>query len=204
MTTDIRIAQLIGTLGCGITAGGMMCLSVVTVPALSLPPRHPPSATLPEHEFPATPVTHLSRQWLYVYERGKSIFPPIAIVASTANAYLAWRLYDVRVPERVGCSWSSLYIAAIGTTLGIIPWTLTAMKTVNGHLKAHAVRDDASMAEGSGEMVVSAKEKAMRAKQDEQVPGLMQDWAWLNLCRAVFPLIGGAIGFAGAICMDSI
>lgn len=181
-----------------------MCLSVVTIPALSLPFRHPPSATLPEHQSPATPVTHLSRQWLDVYERGKNIFPPIAIVASTANAYLAWKLYDVLVPETVGCSWTCLYLTAIGTTLGIIPWTLTAMKTVNGQLKAHAVRDDASIAEGSGEMVVSEKEKAMRARQDEQVPGLMQDWAWLNLCRAVFPLIGGAIGFAGAISMDSI
>ncbi|CAI7574291.1 unnamed protein product [Penicillium manginii] len=159
-----------------------MCLSAVAIPALSLPPRHP---------LPATPVAHLSRQWLDVYDRGKEIFLSIAIVASTANAYLAWRLRDVLVSEEVGWSWSCLYFTAVGTTLGIIPWTLIAMEKVNGLLKAHAVRDDASTAEGSGGMVVSEKEKNMRAKQDEQVPGLMQDWAWLNLCRAVFPLVGG-------------
>lgn len=181
-----------------------MCLSVVTIPALSLPPRQSPSATLPEHQVPMTPVTHLSHQWLDVYERGKSIFPPIAIVASIANAYLAWRLRHALVDAVVGCSWSCLYITTIGVTLGIIPWTLTAMKKTNDQLRAHAVRDDAAIAEGNGEIVVSAKEMAMRAKQDELVPGLLQDWAWLNLCRAAFPLVGGAIGFMGAVWMDSV
>jgi len=184
--------------------GGIMCLSVVAIPALSLPARHPPSATVPEHQVPGTPVAHLSHQWLDVYERGKSIFPPIAMVSSAANVYLAWKLRDALVPDVLGYSWSSLYVTAIGATLGIIPWTLTAMKDTNGQLKAHAVRDDAAAAEGNGEMVISAQEKAMRAKQDEQVPQLMRDWAWLNLCRAAFPLVGGVIGFLGAIHMQRV
>ncbi|KAJ5085850.1 hypothetical protein N7532_010621 [Penicillium argentinense] len=151
MPYDIIIAQLIGTLGCGVTAGGIMCLSTVAIPTLSLPARHPPSATAHEHHVPATPVAHLSHQWLDVYERGKSIFPPIALVASAANAYLAWKLRDAPVPYTLGCSWSSLYATAIVTTLGIIPWTMTAMKGTNGQLRAHAVRDDAAIAEGNWE-----------------------------------------------------
>lgn len=154
--------------------------------------------------MPGTPVAHLTHQWLDVYETGKRIFPPIAVVSSAANLYLAWRLRDFLVPEAVGWSWSKLYVTAAGATLAIVPWTLVAMKTTNDQLKAHAVRDDASSAEGSEKMVVGAQEMALRAKQDEHVPRLMQDWAWLNLCRAAFPLVGGVINFAGAIYLELI
>lgn len=178
-----------------------MSLSIMTIPVLALPARRPPSATVPARQMPGTPIAHLSHQWLDAYERGKRIFPPMAIVASLANAYLAWALRNSPASDAMGCSWTGIYAAAVITTLGIVPWTLTAMKDTNGRLRAHATRDDAALAEGTEGMVVSEQEKAKRAREDEEVPALLRKWAELNLCRAVFPFLGACIGFCGVVWM---
>lgn len=217
--TDIAIAQAIGTLGCGITAGetaspskqpqckltppsgGVMSLSILTIPALALPARRPPSATIPARQVPGTPVAHLTHQWLDVYERGKRLFPPLAIVASVANGYLAWALRDTPAPDAVGCSWTGIYLTAVITTLGMVPWTLTVMKSTNGRLRAHATRDDAALSEGTKSMVVSEQEKAKRAREDGDVSALLSKWAELNLYRAAFPFLGACIAFCGVAWM---
>lgn len=178
-----------------------MTLSIMDIPNLALPARRPPGATIPSIEVPGTPIAHLTHQWLDVYERGKGIFPPIAIVASLANGYLAWTLRDIPVPATTGQSWTSFYVTAIVVTLGMVPWTLTAMKNTNNRLRAHATRDDAAAAEGTEGMVVSAAEKVRRAKEDGDVPGLLWKWAELNFCRSLFPLVGAAIGFCGVAWM---
>ncbi|KAJ5678877.1 hypothetical protein N7462_007121 [Penicillium macrosclerotiorum] len=201
MMTDIYIAQAIGTLGCSVAAGGIMTLSIMNIPNLTLPARRPPGATIPVREVPGTPVAHLTHQWLDVYERGKQTYPLIALGASLANGYLAWALRDVTDPAGIDQSWTSFYVTAIAVTLGIVPWTLTVMKSTNDRLQAHATRDDAARAEGAAQMVFSAEEKARRAQQDEEVPDLLQKWARLNLYRAVFPFIGAVISFCGAVSM---
>lgn len=178
-----------------------MTLSVIAIPVLGLPARQSPSAILPSHQVPGTPTPHLTRQWLDVYERGIGLYPPIAIAASLANGYLAWALRDTPAPAGLGCSWTGVYTTAIVTTLSMVPWTLTAMKSTNGRLRAHATRDDAALAEGTEGMVVSEQEKAKRTREDDEVPALLGKWAELNLCRAVFPFLGAVIGFCGVVWM---
>lgn len=186
-----------------IRSGGIMSLSIMNIPNLVLPARAPPGATIPPPEVPGTPIPHLTHQFVDVYERGKGIFPPLAIVASLANGYLAWVLRDTPTPAPTvtGQSWTSFYVTAIVVTLGMVPWTLTAMKSTNDRLRAHASRDDAALAEGLEGMVLSAAEKARRAKEDDRVPGLLWNWAKLNFCRSLFPLTGAAIGFCGVVWM---
>lgn len=178
-----------------------MTLSIMNIPNLVLPARRPPGATIPTNDAPGTPTPHITHQWLDVYERGKRIFPPIAIVSSLANGYLAWVLRDTPAPTATGQSWTSFYVTAIVVTLGLVPWTLTAMKDTNDRLRAHATRDDKAMAEGTEGMVLSAAEKFRRAKQDDEVPGLLWKWAELNFCRALFPLTGATIGVCGVVWM---
>lgn len=174
-----------------------MSVSIITIPALALPARQPASATLAAHQKPGTPIPHLTHQWLDVYERGRSIYPSLAIVASLANGYLVWALRDTPAPDALGCSWMGIYVTAILTTLGIVPWTLTVMKSTNGRLTAHATRDDAALSEGMEGMVVSEQEKAKRASEDEDVPGLLRKWAEMNVYRSMFPFLGACIGFWG-------
>ncbi|KAJ5579538.1 uncharacterized protein N7459_005523 [Penicillium hispanicum] len=201
MACDILILQMIGTLGCGVTAGGIMSLSVMNVPTLVLPARQPPPAVRAARQVPATPIPHLTHQWLDVYERGKEIFPPLATLASLANGYLAWALRDAPTSTPMGYSWTTLYVTAVVTTLSIVPWTLTVMKSTNGKLRAHATRDDAALAEGTKGMVMSEEEKAKRAREDAEIPALLQRWAWLNFGRGVFPLLGAVVGFCGVAWM---
>ncbi|KAJ5278953.1 hypothetical protein N7478_004325 [Penicillium angulare] len=200
MGTDIIVAQMIGTLGCGITAGGIMTLSTISIPSLVLPARQPTSATIPSHE-PGTPIPHLTHQWLDLYERGKNTFPLIGLGASIANGYLAWVLRDTPAPDSalMGYGWMGCYVTAIASTMGLGVWTLTAMNETNTKLTAIATRDDAAVAEGTNEMVVGEQEKVKRAKEESEVPALLKKWAELNLCRAVFPFAGAVIGFYGVV-----
>ncbi|KAJ5130950.1 uncharacterized protein N7515_006989 [Penicillium bovifimosum] len=201
MATDVRIAQAIGTIGCAAAAGGIATLSIVSIPTLILPSRRPSSATLPAEDIPGTPTTHLTHQWLYLYTRGSKLYPGISAVSSLANMYALWALRDSPTPgpDVLGGSWSACYLLAVGVTMGIAPFTLTVMKRVNGKLKAHAKRDDAALAEGTKGMVVSEQEKAKRAREDSEVPALLEHWSKLNLIRASFPLAGAVIGFYAAV-----
>jgi hypothetical protein len=172
----------------------MMGLSLVTMPTINLPARN---SSGPARQNPGTPIAHLSHQWLDAYNRGFSIYPPTAIVASLAHSYLAWVLRDAPAPTAVNCSWSGIYVTAAVTTVAIVPWTLIVMWPTNVKLKAHATRDDAALAEGTKEMVVSDQEKAKRAREDEEVPALIKKWEELNFYRSLFTLAGAVIGFLG-------
>lgn len=181
----------------------MMCLSTMTIPNLALPARRHPGATIPAREVPGTPIPHLTHQFADVYERGKGIYPRLAVAASLANGYLAWALRDAPslTTSPTGQSWTSFYVTTIVVTLGMVPWTLTAMKRTNDRLRAHAARDDAALAEGTKGMVLSETERARREKEDDEVPGLLWNWARLNICRSLFPLTGAVIGFCGVVWM---
>ena len=180
-----------------------MSLSIMTIPDLALPARRPPGATSPAHEVPGTSIPHLTHQFVDVYERGKGIYPPLAVAASLANGYLAWALRDAPSPmtSPTGQSWTTFYVTTIVVTLSMVPWTLTAMKRTNDRLRARAARDDAALAEGTEGMVLSEAERARREKEDDDVPGLLWNWARLNICRSLFPLTGAVIGFCGAVWM---
>ncbi|KAJ5774334.1 hypothetical protein N7457_009230 [Penicillium paradoxum] len=201
MATDVRIAQAIGTIGCAIAAGGIATLSIISIPTLLVPARRPANATLPAQDTPGTPATHLTHQWFNLYDRGHLIFPGTAVVSSLANLYVLWELRDspTPAPDLLGGSWSTSYMLAIGFTMSIVPFTLALMRKTNDKLMAHAKRDDAANAEGTKEMVVSPQETAKRAREDDEVLGLLQYWSKLNLIRASLPLMGAGIGFYAAV-----
>ena len=175
-----------------------MGLSLVTIPTLVIPARHPSTGA---RKTPGTPVAHLSHQWLDTFNRGLSIYPTTAVVSSLANAYLAWVLRDAPAPTAVNYSWSTIYATAAVTTVGILPWTFLVMWSTNTKLKAHAARDDAALAEGTKGMVVSEQEKAKRARDDEDVPALVEKWGELNFYRSLFVVAGAVIGFCGVVWM---
>lgn len=58
-----------------------------------------------------------------------------------------------------------------------------------------------AVAEGTKGMVVSEEEKVERAKEESEVPALLERWAELNLCRAVCPFAGAVIGLYGVVLM---
>ncbi|KAJ5894109.1 hypothetical protein N7495_005800 [Penicillium taxi] len=194
MSTDIIIAQLIGTLGCGIAAGGIGTLSLICIPGLTLPAR----SSSPGHSnsLPETPIPHLAHQWLDSYDRGNKIFPGICTISSFANGYLAWALKDVPAPGIICGSWTSLYIAAVALNMGIVVFTLLVMKGTNDRLRDIAERNDAAK---DKEVALSDREKAQRAEEEKQVPVLLQKWTGLNICRAAFPFAGAVVSFYGSV-----
>lgn len=174
-----------------------MTLSTIVIPNLAIPARQPPSTTISLHQ-PGTPIPHLAYQWLDLYERGKNSFPIIALGASAANGYLAWVLRDTPAPDSalMCCGWTGCYTTAVAVTMGMVVWTLTAMKSTNTRLTAIATRDDAAVVQGSEGTVVVKRER-----EDSEVPALLKRWADLNLLRAAFPLAGAVIGVFGIVLM---
>ncbi|KAJ5625585.1 hypothetical protein N7510_001894 [Penicillium lagena] len=191
MSTDIRIAQAIGTVGCALAAGGISTLSWIGLPTLALPARFPSDPSVP-----GTPISHLTHQWLFLFKRGHDTFPTLATASSLANGYLAWTLRDAGASPIGGYSWTTCYVAAIAATMSIVPWTLILINNTNVKLTAHATRDDKGSAKELG-----TQETARRAKDDAEVPGLLRYWSMLNLVRSVFPLVGAVIGFTAAVSM---
>ncbi|KAJ5629201.1 hypothetical protein N7528_002858 [Penicillium herquei] len=202
MGTDIIVAQIIGTLGCGVAAGGIMTLSAICIPNLAIPARQPVSTTIPSYK-PGTPIPHLAHQWLDLFNRGKTTFPAIAVSASIANGYLAWVFRDTPAPDSalMGWGWSGCYATAIASTMGMVVWTVTMMKSTNDRLTEIATREDAAVAEGTKGIVVGAHEQVKRENEESEVPALLKTWADLNLCRAVFPLIGAVLGIYSIVLM---
>ncbi|CAL5867342.1 uncharacterized protein PFLUO_LOCUS1557 [Penicillium psychrofluorescens] len=191
MSTDIRVAQAFGTIGCALAAGGISTLSWIGLPTLTLSARSSSDASTP-----GTPISHLTHQWLFLFSRGHDTFPTLAAASSLANGYLAWTLRDAGASPMYGFTWTTCYATAIVVTMSIVPWTVVMITNSNAMLTAHATRDDKGSAKG-----LSTQEKAQRAKDDAEVPGVLRYWTALNLARSVFPLIGAVIGFTAAVSM---
>lgn len=171
--------------------------SVMLIPTLILPARHPSSRAAPTNTRPGTPTAHLSHQWLNAHNVGHRIFPSLAVTASLANGYLAWALRDAPASTVVGGSWTKFYAAAVVLTMGIAPWSAIIIEPLVNRLESHATRDDAVGAEK--DVVRSEQDQARRAEDDEQVPAWIQKWSTLNLARAVFPLLGAVMSVYGAL-----
>ena len=164
------------------------------IPTLLLPP--PPSKK-PEKRA----ISHITHQWLHSFELGKRIFPSIVASSALAFTYLA---YAQR--SRADKFSPRLYLAAAAVSLVIVPYTFGVMMPTNRRLQSRAKRDikagyeSAQAAEGKeGPPYVSEEEIVKREKEDEEIPGLMIKWAWLNAIRGVFPLVGAAIGVTAAL-----
>lgn len=165
------------------------------IPTLLLPP--PPSKK-PEQK---RAISHITHQWLHAYDMGKHIYPSIVASSALAFTYLAYaqRSRADKFPPR-------LYLAAAAMSLAIVPYTLGVMMPTNKRLQGRAKRDikagyeSEQAAEGKeGPPDVSEEEIIQREKEDEEIPGLMVKWAWLNAIRGAFPLMGAVIGVTAAL-----
>lgn len=109
--------------------------------------------------------------WAELYKRGAASMPKFAVGTSLAYILAAYSAYGNGGP------WGS-YLGASACVLSIVPFTLTAMKDVNGSLHEEADR------EASEETQVSTV----------RVKGLLDRWITLNLVRGLLPLAGTALG----------
>lgn len=117
-----------------------------------------------------TSAPDLLRKWRLVYRRGHIRGPAIGLTSSLFYVYAAY------AKKNLGIAPNSSFGAAFATAL-MLPYTWIVMATgVNQRLLT------AGTAESKG------------GGSTEEVRSLIEKWAWMNLGRAVFPLLGGLIG----------
>jgi hypothetical protein len=132
-------------------------------------------------------VSHLTHQWLHIYDIGKIVFPSIALTSVLFNSYVAYAVRGVS-----GGRLSRLYLTAAALTITIAPYTIGLMAPTNKRLEAHATRDDDGQAKGED----AEEERVLRESEDREVPALLAKWTRLNTVRGLFPLLGAAVGAA--------
>ncbi|KAJ8076303.1 hypothetical protein PM082_000723 [Marasmius tenuissimus] len=155
--TGIRIAQVLGIAGSTLLSGSILSLSIISTPALLTPS----SFSSP---------THVAIQWKALYTRGARTMPPLAVFASSAYFYLAFKLF------KYSRGLTQMYAAAGALTLGIVPYTLMVMVKTNDALSAKAVDEPVEQKESNGEV-------------DE----LLERWTSMNLVRGLIPLTGSMV-----------
>ncbi|KAL4786581.1 hypothetical protein BJX76DRAFT_354946 [Aspergillus varians] len=164
---SIRAAQAIGLTGAAYLAGNIASYSLVSVPALQT-----------AHSDYKAPLTLIVKQWRALYDRGHAQNPPIAVVAASAFAYLAWSVHkSVAVAALAPRNAVALYSAAAALTVGIVPWTFATMIKTNEVLQRRA-----------GEDWIPDEESS------EEVEECLGRWRVLNGIRGVFPLVGALVG----------
>jgi hypothetical protein len=158
--------------------GNIAALSLISVPALirSKSRDHVPSTTL-------------AKQWRYIFESGKSQNPPIAAITASAFAYLAWSvrsggMYHHMVPKMS----MQLYCAAAILTLGIVPFTIVAMRPTNNKL--------IEKAETSSKQTDTSP---LAQSNEDEIDNLIAKWKSLNGIRSLLPLLGGILGLGAAL-----
>ncbi|KAI1324427.1 DUF1772-domain-containing protein [Xylariaceae sp. FL0255] len=123
--------------------------------------------------------TALLSHWATLYEYGARLYPSISVTVGLL--YLLAIISNGRLGRPLG-----VYLAAVATTLSMIPFTLIVMMPTNDKLMGArnlAVEDN---------VVVSLGE----------VDGLIGRWQMLHLLRCLFPLAGSLIGALGAFQMS--
>ncbi|KAL0565520.1 hypothetical protein V5O48_016505 [Marasmius crinis-equi] len=147
--TGIRIAQALGIAGS----------TLLSAPALLTPSSFYSS-------------TQAAIQWKDLYTRGARTMPPLAVCASSAYFYLAYKLH------KYSRGLTQMYATAGILTLGIVPYTLLVMVKTNDELSSKAVD--------------APTEKSEVAKGSE-VNELVERWSAMNLVRGLIPLTGSIV-----------
>ncbi|KAL1858710.1 hypothetical protein Plec18167_003413 [Paecilomyces lecythidis] len=194
-TPSYKVAQAVGILGSAFASGGILSISSLTVPALTLPGRSAILKAPAKTDTPGSALSHITHQWLDVYNKGKIMFPSLALTSALAYSYLAYTLRHTASAGKV----ARLYLIAAATTMTIVPFTIGVMLPVNKRLEAHATRDDATEKEGKEGMATSAEEEAKRTREDREVPALLETWTYMNAGRSLFPLAGAVVGITAAL-----
>lgn len=124
-----------------------------------------------------TEVSQLYRQWARLYHYGHNIMPAVAVSVAGLYAYAALRYRAANNKQWL------VYAMAGATTITIVPFTLLIMNSTNNTLfRLH----DLAVASPETEDLGTAHE-------------LLVKWAWLHLCRSVFPLAGAILGLFGVL-----
>jgi len=197
MTTTsnvIRTVQAIGITSSAVLSGGILSFSVVLIPTLALP-AHPTKRESDSSDQPGTPTSHLARQWRHSFNTGKHIAPPIALLSSTAYAYLAYlfrRATPVQEPE---LRTSNLYILAAALALSLVPYTLVVMMPTNQRLLVRAAQaDDEAATPVEKERDMATTGVPAKAEEDAEVCGLLEKWSRMNVVRGCLPLAATVVG----------
>jgi hypothetical protein len=157
--------------------GAILSISFISMPALASPaPDAGVSAVSPQDRS-----SRLAQTWQLLYNRGSSIAPPLAILSSTAWAFLAYT-----APAGGNPLTRRLFVGAAACTAGIVPFTIGFMKRTNDALSAKA------RANGTGKSLVVKDDLA-------QTEGLLGKWMALNALRGALPLVGAILGATAVI-----
>ncbi|KAM3415771.1 hypothetical protein BST61_g9282 [Cercospora zeina] len=146
----IPSTKILATLSGAFLTGAMMTLSFVAIPAL----------------LNTSEATQLLSQWEVLFDRGHKIMPTLAVGTALLHAYNAHHDYHARLP------WRACVVAAI-VTVGIAPFTWTAMASTNSELVrlgAHASSADL-----------------------ETVKELVYRWNRLHFTRSLLPCLGTVV-----------
>jgi noranthrone monooxygenase len=115
----------------------------------------------------------LVHQWRRMYLNAHRRSPAIAVTTGLMYGYAAWSKHAAGEPWCV-------FAAAALTTVGIVPYTLTFMQSINDAL----FRADHLAAKGTGLALGEVQRMLIR-------------WGQLSAVRALIPLAGGVMGLLG-------
>ena len=122
------------------------------------------------------PATIAVRQWSVMFSRGKAVVPPMALLSSSAFAYLA---YNIPATSR-------LYASAALSSFAIIPYTLLVLSPTNSKLLKRAAEAEK----------LSTKDELdeTRLPRGESSKELIDKWNSLHVGRLMLPLISTLLG----------
>jgi hypothetical protein len=153
---SIRLAQAIGLTMSSALAGSTFTISAMLVPRLL-----------------ESPSPLLLKQWKHAFEAGKASVPPLAGICTLSFGYLAYETKGA--PNALPHVWK-IYAASALLCIGIVPYTLVALKSTNNKLLNKAEETRALKAE---DKIVEVGLGGETAHQ------LVDKWATLNLGRAI-------------------
>ncbi|KAL9088884.1 MAG: hypothetical protein Q9159_002848 [Coniocarpon cinnabarinum] len=126
-----------------------------------------------------TNEANILRQWRFTFKQGASTAPPFALIAAAASLGGAYTHYHPQASYR---SW--MLVGSAMATIGIVPFTLTAMKGTNDALHS---REEAAR--------VKAEKDGGSPQATEETTNLIKRWRVLNAVRGLLPLVGSLLAF---------
>lgn len=203
-----HLAQLVGISTAFLASGGIAASSLFDIPMLV---SQPASRALP-----------LTR---WYFSRGSHVFPPAALLSSSAFAYLAYTTLPGSLSSLLhGGGPASYYAAAALLSLSIAPWTTLVMVPTNfrlielnerkggrssagqpreatGRSAEESVRNEGGNRawEDGGSGPQERTEGEVSAEEEEEVRGLLRRFQGLNWVRAGLIGVGGVVGLMGVL-----
>ncbi|MCJ1309381.1 hypothetical protein MMC25_003040 [Agyrium rufum] len=128
-------------------------------------------------------TTFLTQQWYSAYKIGKTLMPKIVLVPTLIYAYLGYASHNAASQSlNPGATSHAVpYGAAALLTIGIVPWTIIAMKSTNSKLESRTLKK------------VEKGQFGGKEADHEDVVGLVRTWTTLNYGRASLPFVGTLI-----------